>query len=74
METNQRSELMGKEKILPLLFRLSIPSIFSMSIQAMYNVVDSIYVARLGTEALAALSMAFPIQMVLISIGVGTGV
>ncbi|NLM97560.1 MAG: MATE family efflux transporter [Halanaerobiaceae bacterium] len=74
MKTNQRSELLGKEKILPLLFRLSIPSIFSMAVQAMYNIVDSIYVARLGTNELAALSVAFPIQMVLISIGVGTGV
>jgi putative MATE family efflux protein len=45
-----------------------------MFIQALYNIVDSIFVAKLSEEALAALSLAFPIQMVLIAIAVGTGV
>jgi putative MATE family efflux protein len=54
--------------------RLSVPSIIAMAIQALYNVVDSIYVGRISTDALSALSLAFPIQIILIGIGVGTGV
>ncbi|MGM0445379.1 MAG: MATE family efflux transporter [Bacillota bacterium] len=69
-----KSERMGKEKIGRLLFKLSAPAIVGMLIQALYNIVDSIYVGRLSTEALSALSVSFPIQMFLISIGVGTGV
>ncbi len=65
---------LGVEPILPLLIKLSIPSMLSMSIQALYNVVDSIYVGRLSTDALSSLSLAFPLQMILISIAVGTGV
>lgn len=74
MKANIKSERLGTEKIVPLLIRLSIPSIIAMAIQAMYNVIDSIYVGRVSTDALSALSLAFPIQMVLISIGAGTGV
>ena len=72
MQSN--SKKLGTEAIIPLLMRLSIPSIIAMAIQALYNVVDSIYVGRISTEALSALSLAFPIQIVLIGIGVGTGV
>lgn len=69
-----KSKKLGTEPIIPLLMRLSIPSIIAMAIQALYNVVDSIYVGRVSTDALSALSLAFPIQMILIAIGVGTGV
>lgn len=72
MESN--SQKLGTEPIIPLLMRLSIPSIIAMAIQALYNVVDSIYVGRISTDALSALSLAFPIQIILIGIGVGTGV
>jgi len=72
MQSN--SQKLGTEAIIPLLMRLSIPSIIAMAIQALYNVVDSIYVGRISTDALSALSLAFPIQMILIGIGVGTGV
>lgn len=65
---------LGVEPILPLLIKLSIPSILSMTIQALYNVVDSIYLGRFSTDALSSLSLAFPLQMILISIAVGTGV
>ncbi|MFN2339681.1 MAG: MATE family efflux transporter [Halanaerobium sp.] len=68
------SERLGTEAIIPLLMRLSVPSIIAMAIQALYNVVDSIYVGRISTDALSALSLAFPIQIILIGIGVGTGV
>ncbi len=74
MNKNKKSARMGEEAIIPLLFKLSIPSIIAMSIQALYNVVDSIYVGRLSTDALSALSLAFPIQLIIIGIGVGTGI
>jgi putative MATE family efflux protein len=74
MEIQSKSDRMGQEPIIKLLFRLSAPTIVGMIIQAMYNIVDSIYVGRLSTDALSALSISFPVQMVLIAVGVGTGV
>ena len=72
---NQTNEnRLGVEPILPLLIKLSIPSMLSMTIQALYNVVDSMYLGRFSTDALSSLSIAFPLQMILISIAVGTGV
>ena len=57
-----------------LLFSMSLPAVFSMLIQALYNVVDSIFVSRLGESALTAVSLVFPIQLLLVAVGVGTGV
>lgn len=74
MSNQTQENRLGVEPILPLLIKLSIPSMLSMTIQALYNVVDSIYLGRFSTNALSALSLAFPLQMVLISIAVGTGV
>ncbi|MFP4198690.1 MAG: MATE family efflux transporter [Halanaerobium sp.] len=74
MALKSKSARMGKEPILKLLFKLSAPAIIGMIIQAMYNIVDSIYVGRLSTDALSALSISFPVQMFLIAVGVGTGV
>jgi len=74
MKVNRGSSRLGTEAVLPLLFKLSIPGIIGMAVQALYNVVDSIYIGHVSKEALSALSLAFPIQMVLISLAVGTGV
>lgn len=74
MALKSKSSRMGEEGIIKLLFKLSAPAIVGMLIQAMYNIVDSIYVGRLSTDALSALSISFPVQMFLIAIGVGTGV
>mgnify|MGYP006279050983 CR=1 FL=1 len=74
MKLTKKSDRLGTEKILPLLFKLSVPSIIGMIIQALYNVVDSIYIGRYSKEALSALSLSFPIQILLIAIAVGTGV
>lgn len=60
-----------------LLWKMGLPMIISMVLQALYNVVDSIFVANIGdTGAIAneALTYAFPIQIMIIAIGVGTGV
>ena len=74
MALKSKSSRMGEEPIVKLLFKLSAPAIAGMLIQAMYNIVDSIYVGRLSTDALSALSISFPVQMFLIAVGVGTGV
>lgn len=60
--------------IIKLIFKMSIPSVISMLISALYNIVDSIFVAQLGEEALRAVSIAFPIQTLIIAVSVGTGV
>lgn len=65
---------MGTHKILPLLLSMSIPPTISMLIGSLYNIVDSIFVARLGTDALTAVSLAFPIQNLILAIAVGSGV
>jgi putative MATE family efflux protein len=74
MKLTRRSERLGYEAIFPLLVKLAIPSVVSMTVQATYNVIDSIYVGRLSTDALSALSLAFPIQLIIIALGAGTGI
>ena len=53
---------------------MSIPMMIAMIVQAMYNVVDSIFVAQISENALTAISLAFPIQNLMIAVGIGTGV
>ena len=65
---------MGVMPIKKLLINMSLPVMISMFVQALYNVVDSIFVAQISEEALTAVSLAFPIQNLMSSIGVGTGV
>ena len=57
-----------------LLVTMSLPMVISMIVQALYNIVDSIFVSRLSEDALTAVSMAFPMQNLMISVAVGTGV
>ena len=57
-----------------LLLSMAIPMVISMLVQALYNVVDSIFVARLSENALTAVSVAFPLQNIMISVSVGFGV
>jgi len=65
---------MGTMPIAPLLASVAIPVMISMLVQALYNVVDSIFVARLSQDALNAVSLAFPLQNLMIAVGSGTGV
>lgn len=65
---------MGTSPIGKLLISMSLPLVVSMFVQAMYNVVDSIFVARIGENALTALSLAFPMQNFMISVATGTAV
>jgi len=69
-----RAERMGTEPTGKLLFSMSAPICISMLVQALYNIVDSIFVSRIDEQALAAVSLAFPIQSLMISFAVGTGV
>ena len=65
---------MGTMPVPKLLFTMSIPMVISMLVQALYNVVDSVFVAKLSEDALNAVSLAFPVQNLMISVAVGTGV
>mgnify|MGYP005754489977 FL=1 len=65
---------MGMMPINRLLINMALPMMISMLVQALYNVVDSIYVAQLSEDALTAVSLAFPMQNLMIAVAVGTGV
>lgn len=65
---------MGTMPIGKLVFNMSLPMMVSMMVQALYNIVDSIFVAKLSENALTAVSLAFPLQTLLIAVGTGTGV
>lgn len=65
---------MGTMPIGKLLFNMSLPMMISMLVQALYNIVDSIFVSKLSENALTAVSLAFPLQMLLIAVATGTGV
>ena len=70
----QSASRMGTAPMGPLLFSLAIPMMVSMLFQALYNVVDSIFVSYISEAALSAVSLAFPIQNLMIAFAVGTGV
>lgn len=65
---------MGVMPIGPLLAGMAIPMMVSMLVQALYNIVDSVFVARISQDALNAVSLAFPLQNLMIAVGGGTGV
>jgi len=73
MEKRQENK-MGYAPVVPLLLKMALPAMLSMSIQALYNVVDSIFVSRISKAALSATSIAFPLQMLMISMNVGTAI
>ena len=65
---------MGERPILPQLLSMAAPVMLSMLIQALYNVVDGIWVTKLGNDALTAVSLAFPLQNLVMAAGVGMGI
>ena len=65
---------MGVMPIDKLIVSMSLPIMISMLVQALYNIVDSMFVARLNENALTAVSLAFPVQNLMIAVGTGTGV
>lgn len=73
-QERQEENKMGVMPVNRLLITMSVPMMISMLVQALYNIVDSMFVAQLNENALTAVSLAFPIQNLMISVGVGTGV
>ncbi|MCR4690673.1 MAG: MATE family efflux transporter [Lachnospiraceae bacterium] len=65
---------MGTMPVKRLILSMSLPMMISMLVQALYNIVDSIFVARLSEDALTAVTLAFPMQNLMIALGSGTGV
>ena len=68
---------MAKTPVKKLMLSMSIPMVLSMALQAMYNIVDSAFVSNMaehGEEALNALTLAFPVQMLMVAVSIGTGV
>lgn len=79
MDENIREEILQENKMgtMPvgrLLFNMAVPMMVSMLFQALYNVVDSIFVAKLSQDAMNAVSLAFPLQTLCIAFSGGTGV
>ena len=73
-ETQVQENKMGVLPIPKLLISMSLPMMISMLVQAFYNVVDSVFVAQISEDALTAVSLAFPVQNLMIAIAAGTGV
>lgn len=73
-ETKLQENKMGVMPENKLLISMAVPMMLSMLVQALYNVVDSIFVAKISEDALTAVSLAFPVQNLLIALGTGTGV
>lgn len=71
---NLKENKMGVMPVKRLLVSMSLPIMISMLIQALYNVVDSIFVAQINEKALTAVSLAFPLQNLMVAVAVGTGV
>ena len=65
---------MGVMPIDKLIISMSLPIMVSMLVQALYNIIDSVFVAMINENALTAVSMAFPIQNLMIAVGIGTAV
>ena len=74
VQTGSAENKMGTMPVVKLIFNMSLPIMFSMLVMAMYNIVDSIFVAKINEKALTAVSLAFPIQNLMISFGVGTAI
>ena len=70
---NSRNKL-AEMPIRPLLYTMAVPLMLSLLVQSLYNIVDSIFVARLSETALTAASLVYSIQFLMIAVGVGTAV
>ncbi|MCH5333269.1 MAG: MATE family efflux transporter [Agathobacter sp.] len=68
------SQIFGTEKISRILFRLAPPVMLAQLIQALYNIIDSLFVGRYSDSGLTALSIIYPLQLLMIALAVGTGV
>ena len=74
MQAERKSERMGIDPVWRLLLSFSGPAIISMTVAASYNLVDAIFIGRLGAEALAAITVAFPMTLAFTAVAAGTGI
>lgn len=74
MQNSAKENKMGIMPVKRLIINMSVPMMISMLVQALYNIVDSIFVAQISENALAAVTFAFPLQNLMIALGSGTGV
>ncbi len=72
--TDRKENILGTKPISRLLPSMALPLVFSMLVQALYYVIDGMYVAQMGTDAFAAVNLVFPIQNTMIGVAVGTAV
>ena len=70
----EQTSLFGTERISKILLRLAPPVMLAQLIQALYNIVDSLFVGRYSGSGLTALSIIYPVQLLMIALAVGTGV
>lgn len=73
-EFMEQKNKMGTMAMPKLVINMSLPLMISLLVQSLYNIVDSVFVARIGEEALTATSLAYPIQLLMIAVSVGTSV
>ena len=71
---NSTQERMKTKPIFPLLVSMALPMMFSMMIQSLYNIIDSIFVAKLGNDAFTAVSLIYPLQNLILAVAVGFGI
>lgn len=65
---------MKERKIIPLVLSMSLPMVLSMLVNSLYNIVDSYFVAKVSEDAMTALSLVYPVQIIVTAISVGFGV
>ena len=71
---NSNQERMKNKPIFALLVSMALPMMFSMMIQSLYNIIDSIFVAKLGNDAFTAVSLIYPLQNLVLAVAVGFGI
>lgn len=71
---NRKDNLFEDERVGRLMLRLSLPSITGMVLYSLFSIIDTLFIARIGTAALAALTLCVPIEILLVSVGTATGV
>ena len=69
---NQR--FMREKPILPLLLSMALPMVVSMLVNSLYNIIDSLFVAKIGEDAITALSLVYPVQNLINALAIGFGV
>ena len=73
VEQIEQRNKMATKPVFPLLMSMAFPPMLSMLVQSMYNIVDSMFVARFSQDALTAVSLAFPLQNLVLAVAVGAG-